>query len=106
MEYLNRIELRGIVNLVSQNKVGDFIATRFTLYTESEAKDGRGVSFVEPTIFNCTAWSNTCPDAYLMKSGDVVEVVGRLRSFRYTMADGSERAGMEVLVHKTKIINQ
>ena len=42
MEFLNKIELRGIVGMTSLNRVGDSQVCRFSLVTEYSYKDRDG----------------------------------------------------------------
>ena len=56
MEFLNKIELRGIVGQSSLNRVGDSQVCRFSLVTEYSYKDRGNNPVVDVTWFNITAW--------------------------------------------------
>ena len=90
MEFLNKIELRGIVGQSSLNRVGDSQVCR---------------SVVDVTWFNITAWEGkNMPELHLIGKGVIVQVAGRVRTFRFTMADGAERSGWEILARRVTIL--
>ena len=74
MEFLNKIELRGIVGQSSLNRVGD-------------SQVGKNM-----------------PELHLIGKGVIVQVAGRVRTFRFTMADGAERSGWEILARRVTIL--
>ena len=88
MEFLNKIELRGIVGLTSLNRVGESQVCRFSLVTEYSYKDRDNNPVVDTTWFNVTAWEGkNMPDLRQIAKGVIVQVAGRVRTFRYTMAE-------------------
>lgn len=104
MEQLNRIELRGNVGNVRISNVGNSQVARFSLATNFmyKSKDGEGV--VETTWHNIVVWSGkNMPDFSRIGKGTPVYVCGRLRSSKYTAADGSERQIYEVIANKLAI---
>ena len=104
MEQLNKVELRGIVGNAKSQSVGDCSVTRFSVATDHIYKSRSGMPVVETTWHNCTAWSNTIPDATKLERGNGVHLTGRLRMQRYTGADGSERTATEILVQSLEIL--
>ena len=55
MEFLNKIELRGVVGTAALNRVGDSQVCRFSLVTEYSYKDRGNNPVVDVTWFNVTA---------------------------------------------------
>ena len=105
MEFLNKIELRGIVGLTSLNRVGESQVCRFSLVTEYSYKDRDNNPVVDTTWFNITAWEGrNMPDLREITKGAIVQVAGRVRTFRYTMADGAERSGWEIFARRVTIL--
>ena len=105
MEFLNKIELRGIVGQSSLNRVGDSQVCRFSLVTEYSYKDRSNNPIVDVTWFNITAWEGkNMPELHLIGKGVIVQVAGRVRTFRFTMADGAERSGWEILARRVSIL--
>ena len=105
MEFLNKIELRGIVGQSSLNRVGDSQVCRFSLVTEYSYKDRGNNPVVDVTWFNVTAWEGkNMPELHLIGKGVIVQVAGRVRTFRFTMADGAERSGWEILARRVTIL--
>ena len=52
-----------------------------------------------------SAWQGkNMPDLSSIQKGDKISVIGRLRSQRYTAADGTERTAYDVLASKVQII--
>ena len=107
MECVNRIELIGRVGNVNINKVGDTELVRMSVATEYGYQDKDGNKVFETTWHNVTAWKGekVAEDTiHRIKKGDAVRVVGRLRAFRFTNADGSEIRGYEVMAKEVEIV--
>ena len=104
MEFLNKIELRGIVGRVNATEIGGETAVRFSVATDYSYKHKKVGMVVETTWHNCTAWSSKCPDAKRLERGSMVHLTGRLRSQKYADANGDERTITEVLVQSLEIL--
>ena len=105
MEFLNKIELRGIVGMSSLTRVGDSQVCRFSLVTEYSYKDRGNNPVVDVTWFNVTAWEGkNMPEPREISKGVIVQVAGRVRTFRFTSADGTERSGWEILARRVTIL--
>lgn len=103
MESLNRIELRGRVGNSQTTTVGETRVCRFSVAT-NYAYRGRGNEPVlETTWHQVVSWEK---DGQLTepKSGDIVEVTGRLRANRYTGADGFDHTSYEVIASEVKVL--
>ena len=99
MEFLNKIELKGVVGKSTTSVYGGQYVTNFSLVTENVSRDKDGYSHVtDVTWFHCTKWGDVCE--FEPKKGDKVHVVGRMRSRRYTDQNGNERTSWDVLVQK------
>ena len=105
MEYLNKIELRGIVGTAALNRVGDSQVCRFSVATEYSFKDRDNNPVVDTTWFNITAWEGkNMPDLRLVVRGAIVQVSGRVRTYKFTTADGSDRSGWEILARRVTLL--
>ena len=105
MEFLNKIELRGIVGQSSLNRVGDAQVCRFSLVTEYAYKDRGNNPIVDVTWFNITAWEGkNMPELRQIVKGVIVQVAGRVRTFHFTSADGTERSGWEIMARRVTIL--
>lgn len=104
MEFINKIELCGIVGTSRNNKVGELTETRFSLQVSSSYGNGGGF-IISNTWFYCTAWSDKCPSASEISKGDIVHVYGRVHQFTYQTSDGEVR-GWEVKVHELDIVKK
>ena len=105
MEFLNKIELRGIVGTSSLNRVGDAEVCRFSIVTEYSYKDRDNNPIVDTTWFNVTAWEGkNMPDFRQIGKGSIVQLVGRVRTYKYTMDDGAERNGWEILARRITVL--
>lgn len=107
MEHLNRIELRGRVGTVRTNEVNGNKVANFSVVTEHlyKTRDGNAVS--ETTWFNVTAWnSREMPDFEKIVKGMPVQVTGRMRTTRYTSADGVEKMYYEILANRIRFIQE
>lgn len=98
-EYINRVELQGIIGSVRKYNVGGRNGFQLTLATNSTYKDRDGNVIIETQWSCCSGWEGEGVDTSLLEKGQTVHLTGRLRSQRYTAADGEERSSTEVLVH-------
>ena len=106
MEHLNRIELRGRVGTVRTNEVNGTKVANFSLVSEYLYKTRDGAAVSETTWFNVAAWNNKdMPDLDKIEKGMPIYVSGRLRSARYTNAEGTEKQFYEVLAGKVKFLS-
>ena len=107
MEQLNRIELIGVVGRDAKiTNVGDSAVANFSMATNYAYKDKDGNAVDETTWHNVRAWKGRkMPALEDIKKGTWLHLTGRLRSFRYTAADGSEHISFEVLANEITIVN-
>ena len=104
MEFLNRIEIQGVIGTVAITPVGDTRMARFSVCTETTYKGNDGGIIVDCTWFSVSAFSSAkirCLDQ--LAKGKVVRVLGRVRVQRYTDGDGAERSCWEIIVHEVEV---
>ena len=106
MEFLNRIELRGVVGRADINTVHGSQVCNFSVVTEYSGVDKEGNSAIDTTWFNVSAWGGRegIPDLYSIQKGAWIQVVGRIRLRKYTNQNQEERTSMDVLARNVKLI--
>ena len=105
MEFMNKIELRGIVGTSSLNRVGDSEVCRFSIATDYSYKDREGNPVVDTTWFNVTAWEGkNIQDLRRIVRGAIVQVSGRVRTYKYATADGVEKSSWEVFARRVSVL--
>ena len=105
MDHINRIELQGRVGFVRANEFNGSKVANFSLATDILYKTREGVAVSETTWHNIVARENKdMPDVGSISKGMPVHVVGRLRTTRYTNADGVEKTFYEVMAQKLRIL--
>ena len=105
MEFINKIELRGIVGTSTLTRVGESQVCRFSLATDYSYKDRDGNPVVDTTRFNVTAWEGrNIPDLRSVVRGAIVQVSGRVRTYKYTTADGVEKSSWEVFARRVSVL--
>jgi single-stranded DNA-binding protein len=103
MEYINRIELQGEIGAIRVQEVGDLYVANFSLVTEFVHK----CNIVETCWHNIVAWETSMLfDPSLLKKGDQVRVVGRLRTTKYTSASGEEKMFYEVVASSVTTVKE
>ena len=111
MEFLNKIEIQGIVGNASSSKVGESEVVRFSVVTEYCYKDRNGGAVIDATWFNVTAWRRSdgenkrVVDFSQLGKGVKVNVKGRIRTSRYTDSNGIDRTVWEVVASDVNVIN-
>ena len=106
MEFLNRIEIQGIVGSVKITPVGDTRVARFSVCTEATYKGTAGI-VIDCCWFQVSAWESekiTCLDQ--IEKGKAVRVSGRVRVQRYTDNEGIERQCWEVMAREVEIMER
>ena len=107
MEHINKIELRGRIGTIRTNIVGNTKVANLSLATDYLYKGRDGAAISETTWHNIVAWAGRdMPDLDTLCKGMPLHVVGRLRTNRYTAADGSEKLFYEVLAYRVRIVEQ
>ncbi|MBO6222046.1 MAG: single-stranded DNA-binding protein [Bacteroidales bacterium] len=107
MEYINRIELLGIVGQVHVQQISEQLVVRFALATERTFTNHEGDITIETTWFNVTAWQNDAmPDLSRLEKGSIAHVKGRLRVRTYTDDNGGTRTFYEVMAASVHLLNE
>ena len=100
---LNRVELAGRVGNARVQVVGSTKVCRFSLATDRVYTDRDGNQVIETTWHQCQVWGSDDRLEGIQK-GAAVKVTGRLRNYRYTAADGTERTGTEIWVGSFEVL--
>ena len=104
MEQLNKVELRGNIGSVRCSEYGDRVVVNFTMATTAARSGKYGKPLVDTTWHVVNAWQNrSMPDLKLLAKGMPVSVTGRIRSNRFTGADGVERTSQEIQAYSLRI---
>jgi len=106
MEFLNKIELRGVVGRADINAINGSHVCNFSVVTEFSTRDREGNSAIDITWFNVSAWEgkDVIQDMYEIQKGVWVEVYGRIRLRRYTTQENEERTTLDVIARKVKVL--
>lgn len=105
MEQLNRIELRGNVGSIRLQTFEGTTIAHLTLATNVAYKDREGTAIIETTWHNISAWEGRgVQNLENIVKGSKVYVQGRLRTQKYTGADGIERNSTDVLANRLVLI--
>lgn len=105
MEHLNRIEIRGNVGNIRIQETGGNRMARISVATNYSFKSRDGVANIETTWHNVIAWEGRgMPDFEKILKGMPIYVCGRLRTNKYTGADGIERQSFEINASRIELI--
>ena len=102
MEFLNKIEIRGIVGQVNFTEVGEKKLARFSVCTQYDYKNQNGEAVTDTTWFNVSAWEGPKNGIDNLQKGAQVYVSGRIRT-QYYEGDGFERILQEVVAHEVRV---
>ena len=103
MEFLNRIDIQGIIGSVKITPVGDTRVARFSVCTETSYSGTAGI-VIDCCWFNVSAEKITCLDQ--LEKGKAVRVSGRVRVCRYTDSEGIERQCWEVVAREVELMKE
>ena len=104
MEFINRIELVGVIGTIRKQTYSNRMVANFSVLTEYSFKDKSGCAVVEATWHNVIAWQNGEMPLDLIAKGTRVCVQGRLRCRRYTNENGEPRTSYEVIAKDVNIL--
>jgi len=105
MEFLNQIELRGIVGNVRINKVYNTKCANISLLTEYSYHSKDGGLVIDTVWHNVTAFeSEKCKDLESITKGSKLFVKGRVKYRRYIGSDGNERTICEINAQEIQIL--
>ena len=106
MEQINRIELRGTVGSCRVQVINNSQVARITLVTNYIYKSREGEPVVETMWHNISLWEGKgIDDLTKVTKGTKLQLIGRLRSQKYTDVAGQDRTSYEVLATKAAIID-
>lgn len=106
MEYINKIELKGIVGRAITQTINGQEFTKFSLVTEHACKTADGAPAVEAEWFTVRAFNGPKSAANGLQRGDAVRVVGRVRTARYLAPDGTDKTVSEVVASEVEIVEK
>ena len=105
MDYINKVEILGVVGKVHITKVADTETAQISVLTEEVYTSKDGCAVVNCTWFSVRAWKSPgIVDLQKIEKGSRVHVIGRLRCQRYIDANGSDRQSWEVVAQELKIV--
>ncbi len=107
MDYLNRIEINGRVGTIRTAEVNGSKVANFSIVSEYLYKTRDGNAVMETTWLNVTAWQNRdMPDFNRIVKGMPVHVTGRIRSSKYTNAEGVDKQFYEIMANRIDFMNE
>ena len=107
MEHINRIEIQGNVGTIRLNEHHGRKVANFSVATELLYKSREGVAIAETTWHNIVAWSGKdIEDLSLISKGTPVHVIGRIKTSKYTSADGVEKFYSDIMASKVEIVRE
>ena len=104
MEFINRIELVGVVGTIRKQTYSGRMVANFSVVTEYAFKDKTGGSVIETTWHNVVAWQDGDMPLDLIEKGSHVCVQGRLRCRKYTNESGEPRTIYEIIASGVNIL--
>ncbi len=98
MEFINKIEIRGLVGSAHSFTAGGKNMLKISVCTERRMKDRSGNEMIEVTWFNVSATEgDKIHDTAAIRKGNAVHVKGHIRNMKYTDSDGSDRYYSEIV---------
>lgn len=105
MEFLDQIQITGIVGSKRTSEIDNTSITNFSVAVEYGLEYKDGTHIIETQWFNIKAWKKEgTTDAENLKKGDCVSVLGRVRTYCFTDANGNTRNGFEIIARTVKLL--
>lgn len=109
MEFLNRIEVKGVIGSSRTTTLNNTQTVSFSLATDYCYKTEDGTVIVETSWFSVRGFKGRGISQETIDSisrGLNVLVIGRIRQQRYVDGNGSEQIRDEIIAQEITIINQ
>lgn len=109
MEFINRIELQGIVGSCRLADIQGKAVANFTVATNEIFKDATGAVIVETTWMGVSASSGKDISEEVLRKiakGTRVNVTGKLKAVWRTDADGTSHTSYEVRARTVTIVSE
>lgn len=108
MEFLNKIELRGVVGVSRLTNCGPTTICNYSLMTEYAYKGDNGCATIDTLWIQVIACGPKpgWPDLEKIQKGSKVHVIGRLRAERYCDTEGVDRVCYEVVAQNLEIVEE
>lgn len=109
MEFLNRIEVKGVVGSSRTTTLDNIQTVNFSIATEYCYTDKTGMGVVETTWFTVRGFKGEGISQETIDNlnrGRNVLVIGRIRQHRYVDGNGSEQIIDEIIAQEVTIINK
>ena len=107
MEFLNKVQLRGIVGQCTLTPVHDRTYARMSVMTQAVSQGSDGAALVSVTWHNVSAFNGpdiSLSDLQSITKGTKVELEGLIVQQRYTRADGAECSTTVISAKKLSVI--
>lgn len=105
MEFINKIELQGIVGNVVINTIQASNLARFSLLVEETYKSTDGTPVIQASWFSCIAWQDKkIKDFNKIKKGATIHLSGRVRMQRYEDSTGANRYVWEIVCQELEVL--
>lgn len=106
MEYLNRIELRGVVGNAKYQNLNDKGMCRFSVATSEAYKNQEGVAVIDTQWFNVVAFeSKLLTDLDKIAKGAKIYVSGKVRTQKFAGADGVEHSSTDIIASRIQLLD-
>ena len=106
MEYLNSVNIRGVIGVIDKKIINNVLLLRFSLMTLFSYRDEGNGAVVETSWFNVVFYGKASHDEFAnLKKGSVVEVNGRLRIITYTNANGDLVRNHEIVARRLSVLD-
>lgn len=101
MEYINKVELVGIVGTITETEFLKGRITRLAVATNYGYNSSNNTPIIETTWHNVAYFGKT-----ELKKGDSVRIIGRIRATRYTDSRGEENIAKDILANEIEKIDE
>ena len=107
MEFINKIEIAGVVGAVNTSSVSGSKVARFSVMTENSSTSRDGGLMIECTWFSVCAWEGgKITGLDKIQKGSKVHVLGRVRVRKYVDGEGNDRQCWEVVANELKLLEE
>lgn len=105
MEFINKIELQGLVGNATTSIIQANNLTRFSLLVEETYKSTSGPIVIQSNWFNCTVWQDKkIKDFNKIKKGAIVHLKGRVKMQTYSDSSGASRHVWEIVCEELEVL--
>lgn len=105
LQFINKVEIQGVVGKIQRSVYGNKAAVAMSVCTQTAYNNANGIPVVDTLWIQVAYWTDA-NDNHFPYRGDWINATGRLRSRKYMTPDKEEHTTYDLLAETVEIIQE